>query len=235
MNDEHIPPDNRRERYSLRGHLGRLRRSGRLKQVALVTVAVVAIGGIAFGRCSSSGITGPSEVASTRPSADLLGGGSNELTKPINNTFKFPFSKKVLNECNGQWVTVSGEMHMEQYAHVMNDGGFHSHEYTTDNLKGVSDDGTTQYTSSDQHHDASRFDATSAYILSYKYDKLIANGPQPDFFVRVKTVMKYDATDPLGSPPIPDVEIDSDCKGQCRAGERCVAPCPASGCPEIVE
>jgi hypothetical protein len=238
MKDEHTPPDNRRERYSLRGHLGRLRRSGRLKQVALVSAAVVAIGGIAFGRCSSSGITGPSEVATaTQPSADLLGGGSGSEFKPINNTFKFPVARDVVNACNGQPVHLTGEVHVEQYSHAKETGEFHSHEHVIDQLKGASMDGTTQYTASDEHLDASRIDFVDgkAYMSHYRYDKLIANGPQPDFFVRTKSVMKFNAEDLLGSPPVPEIDFDVDCKGTCRPGEKCLDPCPPSGCTPILD
>jgi hypothetical protein len=236
MKDEPQTGDNRRGRYSLRGHLARLARSGRLKYVALVTVAVVAIGGITFGRCSSSNITGPSPVATkSQPSADLLGGGSGSPTQPTNETFSFPFEKDVVNECNGQLVHLSGTMHLEEYAHPMPDFGFHSHDHQIDHLKGVSMDGSTQYVASDEHLDAQRFSLSENYISHYTYDKLIANGPQPDFFVRTKMVMRYSPTDPLGSPPVPQIDVDSDCKGQCRPGERCVDPCPASGCGVIVE
>jgi hypothetical protein len=229
-------PDGRRARYSLRGHLRRLARGGQLTRVALVTVVVAAIGGVTFARCSSSGITGPSEAAKgPAPSADLLGGGSGSVNQPTNETFTVPFEKDVVNECNGQLVHLSGEMHLEEYAHVLNDGGFHSHDHQIDHLKGASADGSTQYTASDEHLSSQKFSATDASITKYVYDKLIANGPQPDFFVRMRTSMKYSATNPLGSPPVPQVDVDTDCHGQCRPGENCVSACPPGGCPAIVD
>jgi hypothetical protein len=58
----------RRQRYSFRKHLNRLRQTGRLKQIGAVAAAAIVLAGISFARCQSSKITGPAETKAPQPS-----------------------------------------------------------------------------------------------------------------------------------------------------------------------
>jgi hypothetical protein len=50
----------RRQRYSLRGHISRIRQTKGLRHIVQTTLATALILGVAFARCSSDSITGPS-------------------------------------------------------------------------------------------------------------------------------------------------------------------------------
>lgn len=54
----------RRQSRSLSGHLRRLAKANRLKQVGVATLAVVLVSGAVFARCGTEGITGPGQAPS---------------------------------------------------------------------------------------------------------------------------------------------------------------------------
>jgi hypothetical protein len=76
----------RRGQYSLRRHVARLKREGRLSRIGAGTLAAVIAAGVAFAQCQSSSITGPSEEvtesnvpgAPAGGSVSLSGGSSND-------------------------------------------------------------------------------------------------------------------------------------------------------------
>jgi hypothetical protein len=61
----------RRRGYSFRRHLGRLKSTGRLKNVGLAAAAVLTLSGITFARCRGSDITGPPSQATSGADATL--------------------------------------------------------------------------------------------------------------------------------------------------------------------
>jgi hypothetical protein len=68
----------RRQGYSLRGHIGRLTSTGRLARVGLALVAALTVSGVTFARCRSADVTGPDGARQTQSSggsADLLTDG----------------------------------------------------------------------------------------------------------------------------------------------------------------
>jgi hypothetical protein len=109
----------RRQKYSLRKHIGRLKQEGRLPQITLAAIVVVVAGGIAFGQCDSSSITGPSESVATSPSSPAgtsasgsvasasLGGSDNFSENTVQRDVMF----SGVNPCNGELVVAKGRRH----------------------------------------------------------------------------------------------------------------------------
>lgn len=108
----------RRGKYSLRRHLGRLRREGRLRQIVLAAVGLLTVGGLAFGRCQGSSITGPSDpMAETPVRGTVTAGGSVTPSASLGSeTFKENTVERNVvfsgvNPCNGDMVKAMGKRH----------------------------------------------------------------------------------------------------------------------------
>ena len=71
----------RRGRYSFRGHLRRLRTAGRLKTLGLATATVLVIAAVTFARCESSRVSGPREATSP-PSQGPRGNLTTDVSLP---------------------------------------------------------------------------------------------------------------------------------------------------------
>lgn len=157
----------RRGRYSLRKHLGRLRREGRLPQIGLATVALLTLGGVAFARCQDS-ITGPPPVAETpvggavssggsvgTPSASIGGESFREHT--MNRDFVFTG----INPCNGEPVVARGRRHDRLTATISLSGNFDADHHLNDSFKSVAVDAQgvevtdpeLEYVGGDVHND----------------------------------------------------------------------------------
>src|SRR5687768_13122467 len=140
-------PRERRGGYSVRKHLGRLQREGRLPQIGLAAVALLTIGGLAFGQCDASSLTGPSSSFTEAPSATVGAGGSVATSTASlgaetfrENTMDREFVFTGVNPCNGEPVIARGKRHDRIAATVSASGSFDADHHLNDSFKSVAID-----------------------------------------------------------------------------------------------
>ena len=161
-------PRERRGRYSVRKHVSRLHREGRLPQIGLAVVAVLTIGGLAFGQCDASSIAGPSPVTETTVAGAVTAGGSvNTSTAGLgaetfrDNTVNREFVFTGINPCNGEPVIARGRRHDRIAATVSASGSFDADHHLNDAFKSVAIDAQglevtdpeLEYVGGDVHND----------------------------------------------------------------------------------
>ena len=193
----------RRGEYSLRKHLGRLRREGRLPQIGLASVALLTVGGLTFGRCDASDITGPSApVASTEtrgavtPSAATFSETEKENTVERNVVFTG------VNPCNGDAVVANGRRHDKFTSRaVVSPTGEVTIEidhHLNDSFKGLAANNPEQlYTGSDVHRDRFVLGTDGADHPDMTNEHIISQGSAPNWILHMRQKSRVRFDDPL--------------------------------------
>lgn len=108
------PGERRRDRrraYSFRRHFARIKQEGRLPQVAGAAVALLIVGGIAFGQCRGDSITGPSAPTASADGSVAPGTALAPVPSFRENTVDRDFLFTGQNPCNGDPVVARGHRH----------------------------------------------------------------------------------------------------------------------------
>jgi hypothetical protein len=183
----------RRGKYSVRKHIGRLRREGRLRQVGVAAVVVLTAGGVAFARCQGSSITGPSEPIAETPRLNLGSETFQENTVERNVVFSG------VNPCNGDAVKAFGKRHDKLRVRIAPSGtsatldhhindSFHGEAIANPNQK---------YTGSDVHSDRFDIGMDGMRHREITNEHLIAQGPAPNWILHVHQRSDFRFADPL--------------------------------------
>jgi hypothetical protein len=215
----------RRSKYSLRKHIGRLRREGRLPQIGLAAVAVLTIGGLAFARCQDS-ITGPNApVAETPVGGAVTAGGS--VTTPSASLGSETFRENTVernvvfsgvNPCNGDAVKAFGKRH-DKIKIVASATSFAVDHHINDSFRGEAiDDADQIYTGSDVHKDNFEIGIDGVEHRELTNEHLIANGPAPNWILHFHQRSDFRFDDPLN----PTVTFKG--HASCPSDSRCTVP-----------
>ena len=222
----------RRQKYSLRQHLARLKREGRLPQLGLATVAILLVGGLSFGQCKGDSITGPGEPR-TESTTIPAGGGSvapaTTLFDVRERTVQRDFVFQGQNPCNGDPYIVKGtrRTYFRNWAGVNENGQYFSiTSVDEDNLKGFAvNDDRQRYEQRDRHefnfvnklvYDPPKFD-----WHRHSEERLKASGEDPDFTMYLHERLKITPLD------LSDMTAEYVSKAKCDG--RCMQP---GGCVE---
>jgi hypothetical protein len=215
----------RRSKYSLRKHIGRLRREGRLPQIGLAAVAVLTIGGLAFARCQGDSITGPSA-----PAAEDRAPGVTAAV--VENTMfrEAVFTGK--NPCNGDLVVARGKRH-DKLSNTFSASGFHSDHHINDSFKSVPldaqgvevTDPEAEYVGSDVHNHKmviNFLDGTTT-DRDLTNEHLSRRGGGDHWVLHVVQILRFTADDPAN----PTIELKG--HASCPEKTHCTLP---DGCPD---
>lgn len=219
----------RRGKYSLRRHIGRLRREGRLRQIGLAAVALLTVGGLAFGRCQGSSITGPSDPMTETPVRGSVTSGGSATTPTAglgSETFKENTVERNVvfsgvNPCNGDMVKAMGKRH-DKIRIVASPTSFAVDHHINDSFHGEAiDDPNQDYTGSDVHSDSFEIGIDGVEHREITNEHLIAQGPAPNWILHVHQRSDFRFADPLN----PAVTFKG--HASCPSDSRCTV---AGGC-----
>lgn len=209
----------RRGRYSIRRHIARLTREGRLPQLLGGTLAVVIVAGVTLGRCESSSITGPSEPAA-EISASVVSG--SVVSDPDNFTFKEKIVQRNVvfvgvNPCNGDAVRLEGTRY-EKIRISVGVGYFDSHHKIHDScMRGYAiNEPKQKYKGSDEHEHHLKITTAGVDDELETQEELEALGSEPDWKFRLYQRYKARFDDPL------DMRVEYRARGSCES--RCELP-----------
>ena len=194
-------PRERRGGYSVRKHLGRLGREGRLPQIGLAAVALLTIGGLAFGQCDASSLTGPSASSET-PVASTVAGGSVAPASIGSETFKENTVERNVvftgvNPCNGDMVRAVGKRH-DKIRIVATPTSFTTDHHINDSFRGEAvNDPAQAYTGSDVHSDRFEIGIDGVEHRELTNEHLIAQGQAPNWILHVHQRSDFRFDDPL--------------------------------------
>lgn len=191
--------NDRRGKYSLRKHIGRLRREGRLSQVGLAVVAILTLGGVAFAKCQASGVTGPSEEGSVTPSSLLLGPSETVQENTVERDVVFVG----VNPCNGDVVRAFGKRHDKLRAKVEASGASVTLDHhINDSFRGEAvKDPNQKYTGSDVHTDRFEMGPDGTEHREFTNEHLISAGPAPNWILHIHQRYEFRFAEPL-SPTV---------------------------------
>lgn len=221
----------RRGKYSLRKHVTRLRREGRLPRVGLAAAAVLAVAGFAFARCEASSITGPTEQSAEAPPASTISGG-DVATATIGGSENFTentVERNVvfvgINPCNGDAVRAFGKRHDRFRAAVSLTSATLDH-HINDSFRGEAINNPAQiYTGSDIHQDRAEIGVDGVEHRELTNEHLISQGPAPNWILHVHQRSNLRFDDPVN--PVVTLSGHASCPPQ----SRCTRP---GGCPDAV-
>ncbi len=224
-------PRDRRAKYSLRAHVARLRREGRLPQIALAAVAVLTIGGLAFARCQDS-ITGPSAPVAETPAGGAVTAGGSVTTSTASlggsetfqeNTVRRDVVFSGINPCNGATVKAFGKRH-DKIKIVASPTSFAVDHHINDSFRGEAVDDPEQiYTGSDVHKDQFEVGIDGVEHRELTNEHLIAQGPTPNWILHVHQRSEFRFDDIFN----PTVTFEG--HASCPPESRCTRP---EGCPD---
>lgn len=222
--------DERRGKYSLLKHIGRLRREGRLPRVGLAAAAVLAVGGFAFARCEASSITGPSEQLAEAPRTTAISGGDVATATVGSETFRENTVERNvvfvgINPCNGDAVRAFGKRHDRFKAAVSPTSATLDH-HINDSFRGEAINNPTQvYTGSDVHQDRAAIGVDGVEHRELTNEHLISQGPAPNWILHVQQRSDLRFTDPVN--PVVTFSGHASCPPQSRCTRE-------GGCPDAV-
>jgi hypothetical protein len=217
----------RRSKYSLRKHIGRLRREGRLPQIGLAAVAVLTIGGLAFARCQGNSITGPSAPAAEDRAPGVM-------ATVIENTMQRDAVFTGRNPCNGDLVVAKGKRH-DKLSNTFSASGFTADHQINDSFKGVPldaqgvevTDPEFEYVGSDVHSDkmvVNFLDGTTTTHRELTNEHLSRRGGGDHWVLHVDQRMRFS-----GDPTNPTVDVEVKGHASCPDKTHCKLP---DGCPD---
>lgn len=195
-------PRERRGGYSVRKHLGRLRREGRLPQIGLAAVALLTIGGLAFGQCDASSLTGPSASSEAPLTSTVAGGSVTSAASVGSETFKENTVERNvvfsgINPCNGDMVRAIGKRH-DKIRIVATPTSFTTDHHINDSFRGEAvNDPSQAYTGSDVHTDRFEFGIDGVEHRELTNEHLIAQGQAPNWILHVHQRSDFRFEDPL--------------------------------------
>lgn len=223
------PPRERRERYSTRRHFARLRREGRLPQIGVASAALLTIGGLAFGRCDASGVTGPSSSDTGMPVANAVAAGSIAMSSAgvgsetfKENTVERNVVFSGVNPCNGDLVKAFGKRH-DKIKIVASPTSFAADHHINDSFRGEAiEDPTQAYTGSDVHTDRFEIGIDGVEHRELTNEHLISQGPAPNWILHVHQRSDFRFDDPLN--PTVSFKAHASCppESQCTMPGGCV-------------
>jgi hypothetical protein len=192
----------RRGKYSLRKHVSRLRREGRLPQIALAVLAVLTLGGVTFARCEASSITGPSSVAETPADRNTASGSVTTAAETFReNTVERNVVFTGVNPCNGDAVTATGKRHDKFTARTIvspTNVTIEVDHHINDSFRGEAINNPGQlYTGSDVHRDRFELGSEGVEHPDLTNEHLISQGPAPNWILHMRQKSKVRFDDPL--------------------------------------
>ena len=193
----------RRGKYSLRRHVARLRREGRLPRIGMGALAAVLVAGAAFAQCDTSSITGISDDLA--PSSGPVASVSSGSLAP--DPDRLEFSEKTVqrnviftgvNPCNGDAVRLEGT----RYEHIRISAGvgyFDSHHRIRDwCMRGYAIGNPEQkYMGRDEHEHHLRITTAGLDEEFETWEYLKALGSEPDWKLKVNQRYRARFDDPL--------------------------------------
>lgn len=221
----------RRQKYSFREHLARLKREGRLPQIGLATAAILIAGGVTFGQCKGDSITGPSEPlaeSSTMPASGGSVAHASTLFDVKERTVQRDFVLQGQNPCNGDPYVVRGtrRSYFRNWAGVNENGEyFNITSVDEDDLKGFAvNDSRQRYEHRDKHEFNFRnklvYDPPKFDWHRHSEEKIKAIGSDPDFTMYFHERLKITPLDP--SDMRAEYISKAKCDGQCTQPGGCV-------------
>jgi hypothetical protein len=208
----------RRGQYSVKRHIARLGREGRLPQIGAGALAVTLIAVVSFGQCQSSTITGPSEEAAVPNTSLTL--APDEVTfeeKTVQRNVVFIG----VNPCNGDAVRLEGRR-FEKIRISASVASFETYHKIRDwCLKGFAlNDPRQKYNGTDEHEHRMKITTAGLDDVLETEEELIALGPEPDWKLKIYQRYRARYDDPLNMK----VEFRSraSCANQCAIPGGCL-------------
>ena len=216
----------RRGEYSLRRHVARLRREGRLPRIGVGVLFAVLVAGATFAQCDTTSITGPVEdvALSSAPVATVTSGSL--APEPERLEFKEKTVQRNViftgvNPCNGDAVRLEGTRY-ESIRISVGAGYFDSHHRIRDwCMRGYAIGNPEQkYTGRDEHEHHLKITTAGLDEEFETWESLKALGSEPDWKLRLYQRYKARYDDPLNVR----VEFRSraSCEHNCTLPEGCV-------------
>ncbi|HZO17573.1 MAG TPA: hypothetical protein VFB46_01205 [Gemmatimonadaceae bacterium] len=216
----------RRGEYSLRRHVARLRREGRLPRIGAGVLFAVLVAGATFAQCDTTSITGPVEdvALSSAPVATVTSGSL--APEPERLEFKEKTVQRNViftgvNPCNGDAVRLEGTRY-ESIRISVGAGYFDSHHRIRDwCMRGYAIGNPEQkYTGRDEHEHHLKITTAGLDEEFETWESLKALGSEPDWKLRLYQRYKARYDDPLNVR----VEFRSraSCEHNCTLPEGCV-------------
>ncbi len=216
----------RRGEYSLRRHVARLRREGRLPRIGVGVLFAVVVAGATFAQCDTTSITGPVEdvALSSAPVATVTSGSL--APEPERLEFKEKTVQRNViftgvNPCNGDAVRLEGTRY-ESIRISVGAGYFDSHHRIRDwCMRGYAIGNPEQkYTGRDEHEHHLKITTAGLDEEFETWEYLKALGSEPDWKLRLYQRYKARYDDPLNMR----VEFRSraSCEHNCTLPEGCV-------------
>jgi len=216
----------RRGEYSLRRHVARLRREGRLPRIGAGVLFAVLVAGATFAQCDTTSITGPVEdvALSSAPVATVTSGSL--APEPERLEFKEKTVQRNViftgvNPCNGDAVRLEGTRY-ESIRISVGAGYFDSHHRIRDwCMRGYAIGNPEQkYTGRDEHEHHLKITTAGLDEEFETWESLKALGSEPDWKLRLYQRYKARYDDPLNMR----VEFRSraSCEHNCTLPEGCV-------------
>jgi hypothetical protein len=228
----------RRQRYSLRRHIARLKQEGRLPQIALAAMAVAIGGGIAFGQCDSSSITGPSEPVAASPNSPPVTSISGSVASASlggSETFKDNTVERDVvftgrNPCNGELVVARGKRH-DKISMTASTNSFEVDHHLNDSFKSVALDEAgvevngpdLEYVGSDVHKDRLTIGLDGTQHRELTNEHLTRPGG-PNWIFHLHQTSEFSYTDPQNA------SVSMRGHASCPPTSRCTMP--GGNCPD---
>ena len=239
------PGERRRDRrrgYSFRRHFARLKQEGRLPQIAAASVALLLLGGIAFGQCRGDSITGPGTPTAESGAAGTVAtstlGSVSTASGPLfkSNDMIRPATFIGRNPCNGDLVVATGKRHIMVTNSVSSSGDFQTDEHINDSFKSVlvTPEGTevpdsdVEYVGSDVHSHRMLVDALEPGMIhrDLTNEHLSRRGGEDHWVLHLQQRTEF-SVDPLTGEMTPaNIEIKG--HASCPEKRHCKMPgdCP---------
>jgi hypothetical protein len=193
----------RRGQYSVRRHVARLKREGRLPQIAAAAVAVLIVAGVSFGRCQPSSITAPSDEAlQSSSSRSVVASGSLAPASDVYTFREKTVQRNVIftgvNPCNGDAVRLEGTRY-EKIRISAGVGYFDTHHKIRDScMRGYAiNEPKQKYKGTDEHEHHMKVTTAGLDDEMETEEELIALGPEPDWKLKLYQRYKARYDDPL--------------------------------------
>lgn len=216
----------RRGEYSLRRHVARLRREGRLPRIGVGVLFAVVVAGATFAQCDTTSLTGPVEdvALSSAPLATVTSGSL--APEPERLEFKEKTVQRNViftgvNPCNGDAVRLEGTRY-ESIRISVGTGYFDSHHRIRDwCMRGYAIGNPAQkYTGRDEHEHHLKITTAGLDEEFETWEYLKALGSEPDWKLRLYQRYKARYDDPL------DMRVEfrskASCEHNCTLPEGCI-------------
>lgn len=216
----------RRGEYSLRRHVARLRREGRLPRIGVGVLLAVVVAGATFAQCDTTSITGPVEdvALSSAPVATVTSGSL--APEPERLEFKEKTVQRNViftgvNPCNGDAVRLEGTRY-ESIRISVGAGYFDSHHRIRDwCMRGYAIGNPEQkYTGRDEHEHHLKITTAGLDEEFETWEYLKALGSEPDWKLRLYQRYKARYDDPLNARV--EFRSKASCEHNCTLPEGCV-------------